>query len=209
MFSRLGSRLRNDRRGVAAIEFAILAIPLFIVIMSGIEFGFMMLTKARLSGTLQQAARMATTGDDETNGPNGEKIDAMVKADLTVTKDATVNVTKSYYDSFDQVRKAEEKNSASTTPPYCWIDVNANRIWDKDPSRDGIGGANDIVNYKITVKYPALFPLVTNTVTGDPIVEISGQAALQNEPFEGGKDIQPKNCCISAAVGNPVTCVDQ
>ncbi|RYF19591.1 MAG: pilus assembly protein [Oxalobacteraceae bacterium] len=201
-------RFCGNQRGVAAIEFAILAIPLLVVIMSGIEFGFMMLTKARLGGTLQQAARMATTGDDETNGPNGENIDAMVKADLKVTKDTTVNVSRSYYDSFDQVRKAEDKNSAGTTPPYCWTDINANQIWDKDPSRDGIGGANDIVNYKITVRYPALFPLVTNTVTGNPTVEISGQAAVQNEPFEGGKDVQPKYCCISAAAGNPVTCVD-
>lgn len=201
-------RLRSDRRGVAAIEFALLAIPLFILIMGGVEFGFAMFTKARLGGTLQQAARMATTGDEKTNGANGEKIDAMVKSDLKVTKDATVDVVKSFYDRFDQVRKPEEKDSAGTTAPYCWTDVNANMKWDKDPSRDGIGGANDIVNYKVTVKYPALFPLVTKTVTGNPAIELSGQAALQNEPFEGGKDAQPKKCCISAAVGNPVTCTD-
>ena len=75
----VGLRLRRfarDRRGVAAIEFAMLAIPLFVVIMSGIEFGFMMFAKARLGGILERAARMATTGNEDTNGVDGTAIDA-------------------------------------------------------------------------------------------------------------------------------------
>jgi Flp pilus assembly protein TadG len=206
MLGRMMPQVRGDRRGVAAIEFAVLAIPLFLLIMGGIEFGFMMFSKARLGGALQEAARMATTGNAETNGDNGEKIDAMVKSKLMVTGSATVDVEKSYYDSFDQVRKPEEKNSAGTTPPYCWTDVNGNERWDQDPSRSGLGGANDIVNYKVTVKYPVLFPLVTKTLSGSSEVVLTGQAALQNEPFGGGQDQVPKRCCISASAGNPVTC---
>jgi Flp pilus assembly protein TadG len=202
------SRLHRDRRGIAAVEFAILALPLLIVIMGGIEFGFMMFTKARLGGALQQAARMATTGDTDANGVDGEKIDAMVKAALKVTNGAEVDVDKSYYDRFDQVHKPEDKDTAGTTPPYCWTDVNGNQQWDKDPTRTGLGGANDIINYKVTVKYPALFPLITKTVTGDPQIQLVGQASLQNEPFGGGQDLAPKRCCISAAAGNPVTCTD-
>lgn len=200
-------RVMRDSRGIAAVEFALLAIPLFVLIMGGIEFGFMMFTKARLGGTLQQAARMATTGDDD-NGTDGANIDKMVKADLKVTTGARVDIEKSYYDNFDQVRNPEDKDSAGTAPPYCWTDVNGNQRWDKDPGRTGLGGANDIVNYKVTVTYPVLFPLVTKTITGSPDVVLSEQAALQNEPFGGGKDMAPKKCCISAAAGNPVTCKD-
>lgn len=199
--------LLRDTRGLAAVEFAILALPLFMVIMGGIEFGFMMLTKARLGGTLQHAARMATTGD-VTNGTDGANIDAMVKADLKVTDGARVDIEKSYYDSFDQVRKPEEKDTDGTTPPYCWTDVNGNQRWDRDPGRTGLGGANDIVNYKVTVTYPVLFPLITRTVTGASDIVLSGQAALQNEPFQGGSDLTPKRCCMSATAGNPVTCKD-
>jgi Flp pilus assembly protein TadG len=202
------ARMRRDLRGVAAVEFALLSLPLFVLLMGGIEFGFMMFTKARLGGTLQEAARMATTGDKEENGVEGVKIDEMVKADLAVTTGAKVEVEKTFYDKFDQVRKPEIKDSAGTTPPYCWTDTNNNGRWDTDPSRAGIGGANDIVNYKVTVKYPALFPLITKTVFGTPQIELSGQATLQNEPFEGGQDLAAKSCCISAAAGNPVTCTD-
>ncbi len=199
---------RLDRRGVAAIEFAILAIPLLLLIMGGIELGFMMFCKAQLGGVLQQAARMATTGNAQTNGLGGEKIDAMVKAQLKVTGDATVDVEKSYYDSFNQVRKPEVKDNANSSPPYCWIDVNGNSRWDTDPFRTGLGGANDIINYKVVLKYPVLFPLLTKTATGFSDIKLEGQAALQNEPFEGGQDQVQKRCCISAAAGNPVTCAD-
>lgn len=204
---KIGRRLKGDRQGIAAVEFAILALPLFMVIMGGIEFGFMMFTKARLGGVLQQAARMATTGD-EANGEDGVNIDAMVRADLKVTAGARVDIEKSYYDSFDQVRTPEQKDTEGTAPPYCWTDVNGNQRWDKDPGRTGLGGANDIVNYKVTVTYPVLFPLVTRTITGSPNMVLTGQAALQNEPFQGGRDMAPKRCCISAATGNPVTCKD-
>ncbi|MFZ3481786.1 TadE/TadG family type IV pilus assembly protein [Sphingomonas sp. 3-13AW] len=200
-------RLRRDRRGLAAVEFALLALPLFLLIMAGIEFGFMMFSKARLSGTLQQAARMATTGDDA-NGADGAKIDEMVRSELRVTTQARVDVEKSYYDSFDQVRVPEEKNTSSTNPPYCWTDVNANQRWDVDPGRSGLGGPNDIVNYKVTLTYPVLFPLLTKTLTGSSEIILRGQSAMQNEPFGGGKDQAPKQCCISAAMGNPVTCKD-
>lgn len=206
MFGREWRELREERRGVGAIEFALLAIPLFMLIMGGIEFGFMMLNKARLGNALQQAARMASTGNVETNGANGEKIDTKVKSSLMAVGGAIVDVEKSYYDSFDQVRKPEEKDSSGTTLPYCWTDVNGNQRWDKDPSRHGFGGANDIMNYKVTLTYPVLFPLMTRTVTGSPDIVLTGQAALQNEPFGGGQDQVRKKCCISAAAGNPVTC---
>lgn len=206
MITSIIQRLKADRRGVSAVEFAILAIPLFVLIMGGIELGFMMFNKARLGGVLQQAARMAATGNTETNGLNGEKIDAMVKQQLKVTSDAKVEVDPSYYDSFDQVRKPEEKDSASDAPPYCWTDVNGNRRWDMDPKRAGLGGANDILNYKVTVTYPVLFPLLTKTLTSSSTIELTGQAALQSEPFEGGQDQEKKKCCISAASGNPITC---
>lgn len=205
MGNRLG-RLGTDTRGIAAIDFAILAIPLFLLIMGGIEFGFMMFNRARLGGELQQAARMATTGDTDANGADGEKIDAMVKADLKVTRDAEVSIDKEYYDRFDQVRNPEKKDTAATAPPYCWTDVNGNQTWDMDPGRTGLGGANDIINYKVTVRYGALFPLITRMVTGNPRITLVSQASLQNEPFGGGEDQAEKHCCISAAAGNPVTC---
>ncbi len=199
-------RFGRDSRAVTAIEFALLALPLFMLIMGGIEFGFEMFSQARLRDTLDRASRMATTGNIDDLGTSGDDIDAFVKTSLTVVKGADVQIVKSHYDSFDQVRKPETKTTSSTQAPYCWQDVNGNKVWDADPSQSDLGGANDIINYKVTLTYPALFPLITRTVTGQSNVVLTGQQTLQNEPFGGGADVTVKQCCISAAAGNPVTC---
>lgn len=195
-----------DKRGVTAVEFALLAPVLFILIMGSIELGIMMFAKAQLEGTMRGAARMALTGDVVANGKDGEKIDAYVIQTAPIVGNAKVDITKEFYDRFDQVRQPEKKDTNSTNPPYCFEDVNGNQRWDKDPARTGLGGADDIINYKVTVKYPALFPLVTNLVTKSNSVELVAQTTLQNEPFAGGEDQQAKTCCVSAATGNPVTC---
>lgn len=199
-------RIVRDQRGVTAVEFALLAPVLFLLIMGAIEMGVMMYAKAQLEGVMRRAARMAVTGDKVTNGAEGEKIDAFVKTSAPIVGGAKVDILKEYYDRFDQVRQPEKKDSDRTSPPYCFEDINGNQQWDKNPSRTGLGGADDIINYRVTVKYPALFPLVTNVVTKNPWVEISSQTTLRNEPFEGASDQQVKTCCVSAAAGNPVTC---
>ena len=198
--------ITRDARGVTSIEFALLALPLFTLIMGSIELGVEMFAKARLEGVMREAARMAVTGDQAANGKDGAKIDAYVTAQAPIVKGAKVDILKESYDSFDQVRKTEKKDSDRTTAPYCFEDVNANMRWDENPSRSGLGGADDIINYKVTMRYPALFPLVTSVVTGNSMVTLTSQVTLRNEPFGGATDQEIKTCCVSAAAGNPVTC---
>lgn len=202
----MSKSLYQDKRGVTAVEFALLAMPLFVLIMGSIELGVQMFAKAQLEGVLRQAARMAVTGDEAANGVDGKKIDDFVKASAPLVKGATVDIVKEYYDHFDQVRKPEKKDSDRTSPPYCFEDINANKRWDENPSRTGLGGADDIISYKVTVEYPALFPLVTNVVTKNGKVTLTSQTIVRNEPFGGATDQLAKTCCVSAAVGNPVTC---
>lgn len=196
----------GDKRGVTAVEFGLLALPLFVLIMGSIELGVKMFAQAQLEGVLRSAARMAVTGDEATNGKDGAKIDAFVKASAPIVNGAKIDIVKESYDRYDQVRKPEKKDSNRTTAPYCFEDVNGNKKWDVNPSRTGLGGADDIINYKVTVEYPALFPLVTNVVTKQSTMKLMSQTTLRNEPFGGAADQPIKNCCVSAAAGNPVTC---
>jgi len=198
--------LRTNERGVTAVEFAILALPMFILITGSIELGVNMFTKANLDGTLREAARMSTTGDPAITGEDGALIDAFVRDRAAIIGNTTVAIDRRFYDKMDQVEQPEQRLSGGTEPPFCWEDVNGNRIWDLDPGREGGGGADDIVNYRVSLTYPALFPLITNVVTGTNRVNVSSQISLRNEPFAGGTDQPIENCCISAAQGNPVTC---
>ena len=50
-------RLRSDRSGAAALEFALVAPALFILIMGGMEFGRLLWTESALQMSVAQAAR--------------------------------------------------------------------------------------------------------------------------------------------------------
>lgn len=196
----------RDRRGATIVEFALIAMPLFVLLMGGVEFGVQMFAKARLEGTLRDAARMSITGDPAITGADGAEIDAYVRRQMRIRQGSQVTVDRFFYDSYSQVRMPEKKISGGDEPPYCFIDVNGNNRWDLDPGRRGMGGADDIVDYKVNVSYPALFPLLVRTVTGSDTMSIEARTTLRNEPFAGGSDADAKTCCVSAAAGNPTTC---
>ena len=197
--------LRGDERGVTIIEFALISFPMFTLLLGSIEFGVSMFTKAAIDGALKEAARMATTGDPTITGVNGAKIDALVRKKVKLVKGARVDITKQFYDKFDQVRKPEKKEGGPNAP-YCFYDENNNRRWDLDPGQSGIGSADDILNYRVSVTYPMLFPLVTKMVTGKPTVTLSSEISLRNEPFAASIDTIVKKCCISGAPAYVVTC---
>lgn len=195
--------LVSNKSGVTAVEFALLALPMFTLIMGSIELGIHVYHKARAQGVLREAGRIAMTGN---NTINGKIIDDYVRQNISIIDNAKIDIEKSFYDAYSQVRQPERKLDNSNTAPYCFIDSNGNQEWDVDPSRAGLGGADDIINYKVTVTYDALFPLITNTVTGNDKVTIIAQSTMQNEPFAGSVDQQEQVCCVSAAPGNPVVC---
>ena len=198
--------LARSQKGIAATEFALLAIPLFALIMGSLEIAMQMYNKAHVEGVLRQAARMSVTGDISRTGKDGVLIDKYVRDELSFTPGTEVDIKKVYYDDFSQVGQPEKRLSNATEAPYCFIDVNGNQRWDKDPARVGTGGADDIIDYQVKMTYNALFPLVTNIVTGEDTVSVSAQTTLRNEPFAGSNDMQHRTCCVLAAAGNPVTC---
>lgn len=56
-------RLLGDREGVAAIEFAILALPLFIMIFGIIEISLMFFVNSALDASVHKISRMIRTGE--------------------------------------------------------------------------------------------------------------------------------------------------
>jgi hypothetical protein len=57
------SRLRANRRGAVAIEFAMVAMPVFMLSVAIIELGMMMMHSVTLSGALEEGARKLRTGE--------------------------------------------------------------------------------------------------------------------------------------------------
>lgn len=175
-------RLR-DTRGVTVVEFALIAPSLCMTLLAFTDFGYRSYVDSVLQGALLQAARSATVGDK-----TGDQIDQQVKDSLKAfSSGATVTIVKKSYEEFSGVKKPE-KITQDTAPvgSYnkgdCFEDANGNGTYDLDQGKGGLGGAEDIVDYEVTMTYPRLVPLsgflgLSNSQT------LTESTVLRNQPY--------------------------
>lgn len=182
---RLAKSLRRlrDARGVTLVEFALIAPSLCMTLLAFTDFGYRSYVDSVLQGALLQAARSATVGDK-----TGAQIDQQVNDSLKAfSSGATVTIVKKSYEDFSGVKKPE-KITEDTAPigTYnkgdCFEDANGNGTYDLDQGKGGLGGAEDIVDYEVSITFPRLVPMggflgLDNTQT------ISGSTVLRNQPY--------------------------
>lgn len=187
-------RLAGDCRGVSLVEFGLVAPVLAMTIIGLFDMGYSMYVHSVLQGALHDAARMATVGNI-----TGEQIDAKIKSRLdTVSNHGTVTLKLESYTNFSDV-KMPEKITGDTVPigQYnvgdCYEDANGNGRYDLDRGKTGLGRADDIVNYTVTITYDRVLPVAglfgwsdTNTITGS--------TPLRNQPY------------AARALGTPIRC---
>ncbi len=180
--------LRRSSRGATAIEFALAAPVLCIVLLGLCDALFNLYMQTTLQGVVQKAARDSSLQANST--PTSEAtLDAAVAAQIhNLLPSATVPTpTRVYYNTYaDAARKSEpwtdtdHDGLCNHGEPY--TDENNNGSWDPDLGLTGAGGAKDKTVYTVTVTYPRLFPLakfigLPNTVT------LTASTVLQNQPY--------------------------
>lgn len=178
-------RLGDDERGATIVEFAMILPALCVLLLGIFELGYRAYAASVLQGALHEAARMATVG-----GVTMNQIDARVRTRLSNFADhGTVTTrTTSYYD-FSGVRRAE-KLLIDTDPvgTYnqgdCWEDTNGNNSWDADRGSSGMGGADDIVRYEVSLAVPNIVP-IDRFLGWASSNTISGETVLRNQPYAG------------------------
>lgn len=176
--------LGKDSRGATIVEFGMVMPILAITTMGLFELGYGMYVGSAVQGALHEAARLATVGN-----MTGDQIDARVRQRLApFTLEGTdIDLDTQSYADFAGVKRPE-KITQDTAPigSYnvgdCYEDANGNNQYDLDRGRTGLGQADDIVNYTISMKYNRLFPVAgllgwSNT----PTVEQS--TVLRNQPY--------------------------
>lgn len=188
-------RLRRDRRGVTIIEFAMIIPALCVVLMATFELGWRMYVASVVQGALNDAARMATVG-----GVTNAQIDALVRTRLKqVSNGGTITTSTDSYDSYDDV--AIPETITSDTAPIgrynvgdCYEDYNGNGQYDLDRGRTGMGNADDIVRYQLTITYPRMFPIAGFLGWGNTD-SITASTALRNQPYAGRSTASPPVIC--------------
>ncbi|QPQ54890.1 pilus assembly protein [Allosphingosinicella flava] len=179
--------LRRDTKGVTAIEFALLA-PIMILLLMGLfDLGQRLYAQTLLTGAMQKAARDSTLA---TGPARTAAIDALVKSAVMpiVGRDADFAPERLNYESFSEIGQPERfSDGAPANGRYdvgeCYEDVNGNGRWDSDVGRSGQGGAEDAVLYKMTVTYKRFFPMAS--LLGWPELQsIVGTTIVRNQPYE-------------------------
>jgi Flp pilus assembly protein TadG len=176
--------LARDTRGVTAVEFAIIAPALLIILLGTFDIGYNLYAASVLEGATQKAARDSTIEGAETKGVAID--DAVTAAVHRVVPSAAVTFSRSAYRDYSDIHKPEDytdvdkDGACDNGEPF--EDVNANGVWDTDRGSDTMGGARDAVLYTVTVSYRRIFPLMH--LLGLPeVVTAQSETVLRNQPY--------------------------
>jgi Flp pilus assembly pilin Flp len=186
-------RLSRETCGVAAIEFGMVA-PVLAMFMMGIgDLLYTTYAQAILTGAVQKAGRDATLQANATTTATDNIDTTVMNLVKKVAPRATYFSTRESYSSFSNVDKPEpfedKTGTGARTGVYdagidCFTDLNGNDAYDLDGGRGGVGGANDVAQYKITVTLPRVFP-VAKLLGFSPNATLTAQTLLKNQPYAG------------------------
>lgn len=195
MTRRLLPRLTRDARGVTAIEFAIVAPVMMILLMGISDLAYQVYAQSILNGAMQKAARdSAIQGGGDNTATIDAKVTAMVK---NIAANATITFSRKNYDSFSVIKPepfVDSNGNGVRNPGECFTDINGNGSWDADPGVAGQGGANDVTVYTATVTYPHLFP-VTGLFGWPSTQTITAATLLKNQPYATQTTTTPATIC--------------
>jgi hypothetical protein len=186
-------QLGHDERGLNVVEFAIVSVPLFVILLAFLDIGYRIYLEVVVEGTLNKAVRRATVG-----GVSASAIDDYVKSQLVAfSKNAVITINKRSYYDFTRVGKPE-KITQDTVPlgvyniGDCFEDANHNGVWDSDSGSNGLGGSDDIVYYQVSVVFPRVVPL--GKFLGFSAMEtVTANTVLRNQPY--GAQMAPAQVC--------------
>nr|WP_281397114.1 TadE/TadG family type IV pilus assembly protein [Sphingobium boeckii] len=180
------------------MEFAIIALPLFTFMFGGMDLAYQAYATAVLQGTVNTAARKATL-----ENASATTLETFVKGQLSqIAKPADITVQSAAFEQYSKIGKPEKlttdvnsNGSYDKLGPDCFIDDNLNNAYDtSSQGRNGIGDAEDIVRYQVTVSYKRLTPLAKMVGMDDPVT-IGRGAFLRSEPYAGVVD-PPVKCGV-------------
>lgn len=180
MFKIIWRFIRN-KKGVTAIEFAIVLPILLLFICSIFEFGLMMHVSSIVQNATQEAARLTITGKsyEDLNPTNLSRKD-FLRAYLKKRIGSWVN-------SSDQlVIQAKVLGNATGLNNNVYNQFSneddADKTNDK-PVDEGSGDGNNIVIYKITFNWDIIMPIMSHFIGENGRFPITAVAVIENEDF--------------------------
>jgi Flp pilus assembly protein TadG len=181
--------LARDRCGATLVEFAIITVPMLVMMMGMFDLAFREYISIQLAGALDQSARQVTVGTTTTTAAIRAAVTAQIQ---TILPGASVSVVPSSYASFATVGKPEPiTTDTAPTGSYnagdCFLDLNGNGKWDADSGLGGTGGSDDIVYYTATVTFPEILPM-RKLIGWSSTETVTGTTMMKNQPYASQPD---------------------
>lgn len=183
-----GSWLR-DARGVTAIEFAVVAPVLLLLIMGILEFSAIMLVSNIMESATAITSRLGKTGFITAGQTREQTIVASITDRTRGLIDPTkLTMSSKAYGEFNQIGDPEpwndsNNNGVAETGEY--QDINGNGQRDTDMGAAGYGGAGAVVVYTASYPWPVMTPLLRPLIgnaQGNYI--ITSSSVVKNEPYD-------------------------
>lgn len=165
-------RFAKNETGSAAMEFAIVALPFFTMMLAAIDFGLMRFATSTLENGVSEAARQIRTGQAQSSGMTAAQFRTLVcnNVSMLLTCDQRLAIDVRVFDSFDDVNFPAA------------VDGNGNL---SGAFQYQTGGPGDIVLVRVFYSWPMLTPFfgeaMSNMNGGARLLTAS--AAFRNEPF--------------------------
>jgi hypothetical protein len=183
-------QLFKHEEGVAAVELAIV-MPIFALMVCGIlETAFIMYASAVMEGATTSSSRLGKTGFTDTSQSRQDLIYNMIKGQCGLLIDINkVSITTMTYSNFDKIGDPEVFTDSNGNGVYnlgeTYTDTNGNGQWDSDMGQTGLGGAGDVVLYRVTYPWDVLTPMMKYFFGGGTgTYTLTSSMVVKNEPYD-------------------------
>lgn len=186
-------RLRRDSDGMALTEFGLILVPLMVVLLGAFDLGYQSYVRSVMQGALYEVARRAAVESPQFS-QSGASVEEQIAAAIEeridgIARNATYTIEQTNYFEFTGIGNPEklmtdnnDNGQYDAGDDDCFEDLNGNGQYDTNAGRSGLGGADDVVFYEVTVTMPRLLP-VTSLYGVPDHYTISAQAAIRNQPY--------------------------
>lgn len=201
MISRLrrSHGLVRDEKGAALVEFAFVAPVFLTMLMAGLDMGYSVYLRSVIAGTVESVARKSSVGGMNTTQVDTAIVNSVKKVLPASAQSApgAIAITKKSFANFSNVGSPEKiTNDTAPLGTYnvgdCYEDANRNNTFDASGGSSGVGGAEDVIYYKVDVSFPRLFPMA-GLLGWNVNQSASVTTIVRNQPF-GAQPTPPIRC---------------
>ena len=181
----------EDKRGIAAVEFAMIAVPFFLLIFSLLEVCVIFIMSSILEHAASEASRQIRTGQLQTatydtsdlSTPNdaGEAFEELICDNLygMMSCDAKLSIDVATFSSFANTGNSSPSFNSDTHA------TNPNGL-NNDGFDTVLGGQNDIVVVRVFYEWDLIIPVMSaplDNMGGSNRRLLQATVAFRNEPF--------------------------